>query len=175
MGADQDRRLIDLATLPLQPWKNGGGVTSEIAIDPPRASNGGTAADSFRWRVSLARIDRDGPFSAFPGITRWITLIDGGGFVLDCADGSRLDVTTPFVPHRFDGGVAAQCRLLGGPSRDLNVMARADVAMDVRVIAAGAAGSIRDAPPPGHASVAGDSVLVRLDAAHMLRAVVVQR
>lgn len=152
--------LIDLAALPLQPWKNGGGVTSELAIDPA-----GAGADSFRWRISLARIDADGPFSAFPGITRWITLIEGGGFTLDFADGRRLDVPQPFVPHRFDGGLAAFCRLKGGPSRDLNVMARAGLAMDVRVIAAGA-----DAPPEGHALVRADGALVRLDATRLLQA-----
>src|SRR3546814_2378132 len=63
----------------------------------------GATAETFRWRISLARIEKDGPFSAFPGITRWITLIEGGGFTLDFSDGSRLDVLAPFVPHRFDG------------------------------------------------------------------------
>src|SRR3546814_16047971 len=93
MGADEDRqltmtapRLIDLAALPLQPWKNGSGVTSELAIDPP-----GATAENFRWRISLARIAQDGPFSAFPGITRWITLNErseerrvGKGWVSTC-------------------------------------------------------------------------------------------
>jgi environmental stress-induced protein Ves len=155
-------KLVNLELLPLQPWKNGGGVTSELAIDPP-----GATAENFRWRISLARIEKDGPFSAFPGITRWITLIEGGGFTLDFSDGSRLDVPEPFVPHRFDGGLAAHCRLKGGPSRDLNVMARADVAMDVRVLAAGAG-----APPLGRALVDRDLVLVRLDATRLLRAAV---
>jgi environmental stress-induced protein Ves len=155
-------KLVKLDLLPLQPWKNGGGVTSELAIDPADAT-----AENFRWRISLARIAQDGPFSAFPGITRWITLIEGGGFTLDFDDGSRIDVPEPFVPHRFDGGRAAHCRLKGGPSRDLNVMARADVAMDVQVIAAG-----EGAPPPGFALVGADIVLVRLDAGRMLRAAV---
>ena len=160
-------RLVALAALPLQPWKNGGGVTSELAVSPA-----GATAETFRWRVSLARIDGDGPFSAFPGITRWITLIEGGGFTLDFADGGRLDVAAPFVPHKFDGGLAAHCRLKGGPSRDLNVMARGDVAMDVRVVAADAGASPQAVPPLGHALVGDDLVLVRLDATRMLRAAV---
>ena len=159
-GAITGARLIRIADLPPQPWKNGGGLTTEIAIHPA-----GATMDAFDWRISLARIDRDGPFSAFPGIDRWITLIEGGGFTLDFAGGSSITVAAPFRPQPFDGGTAAQCRLLAGPCRDLNVMARRGLGMQVDVIAAG-----HDAPPAGCALVHDGSALLRLDAALVLRA-----
>ncbi len=61
---------FDRATLPATPWKNGGGVTREIVCQPPGA---GLAA--FDWRVSIATIASDGPFSLFAGIDRVITLL----------------------------------------------------------------------------------------------------
>jgi environmental stress-induced protein Ves len=45
------------------PWKNGGGETTEIAVFPD-----GAGLSDFDWRVSMARVDGDGPFSSFPGI-----------------------------------------------------------------------------------------------------------
>ena len=113
----------------------------------------------------MAKIERDGPFSAFPGITRWITLVEGNGFVLDFADGSKLEVTKPFEPHQFDGGLAAHCRLIDGPCRDLNVMARSDVVMRV-----GIARTRAMLPSMGHAVVSDHGVSIRLDERHVLNA-----
>lgn len=161
MGTNQNR-LIHIGSLQAQPWKNGGGLTTEIAIDPPNAT-----LEDFRWRVSMAKIERDGPFSAFPGITRWITLVEGNGFILDFSDGSTLEVTKPFEPHQFDGGLAAQCRLINGPCRDLNVMARHDEVMRVAV-----ARSRAPLPSMGHAVVSGHGVSIRLDDRHVLNAFV---
>ncbi|MBM7325185.1 HutD family protein, partial [Agrobacterium sp. S2] len=47
------------------PWKNGGGVTTEIIVHPAKAS----MAD-FDWRISMANVAQDGPFSIFPGVDR---------------------------------------------------------------------------------------------------------
>jgi len=47
------------------PWKNGGGETVEIAISPQ-----GAGLADFDWRVSMATVASDGPFSVFPGIDR---------------------------------------------------------------------------------------------------------
>ncbi len=65
------------------PWKNGGGTTREIAVRPP-----GAGMDAFAWRVSVADIVADGPFSAFPGIDRQIALLDGAGVHLQAHDDS---------------------------------------------------------------------------------------
>lgn len=115
------------------PWKNGGGVTREIVSRPAHA---GMAA--FDWRVSIADIDVDGPFSRFDGIDRVIVLLDGGGVQLRSVDGGidhRLD--TPLVPFAFDGAVAIDCTRLAGASTDFNVMTRrATCVADVRVLRA---------------------------------------
>src|SRR4029453_7140835 len=55
-----------------RPWKNGAGRTTEIAVHPA-----GAGLDAFAWRVSIASVERNGPFSAFPGIDRTIVLLDG--------------------------------------------------------------------------------------------------
>jgi environmental stress-induced protein Ves len=111
---------FDTATLAAAPWKNGGGVTREIACAPA-----GAGMEGFDWRVSIATLDRSGPFSAFDGVDRVIMLLDGAGARLRSRDGEidhRLD--TPHAPFAFDGGVALDCELLGGASSDFNVMAR---------------------------------------------------
>lgn len=112
---------IALAALPAQPWKNGAGLTREIASRP--APGGG-----FDWRLSLASVDRDGPFSAYPGIDRVIVLVRGDGLALrpdGSAEGAihhRLD--TIGAPFAFAGECAWQARLLGGATEDFNVMTR---------------------------------------------------
>jgi environmental stress-induced protein Ves len=102
------------------PWKNGGGVTEEIATYPP-----GATLETFDWRVSIAEVARDGPFSRFAGIDRTITLIEGAGMRLS---GGVHDIVirTPFEPHSFDGEVPIDCTLVSGPIRDFNAMTRRD-------------------------------------------------
>jgi environmental stress-induced protein Ves len=98
------------------PWKNGGGVTHEIArSDESREPD---------WRISLATIDRDGPFSDFTGFDRTIVPLDGAGFELAFDDGSAVVLDLRCVPFRFAGERKVQCRLVGGRSRDLNAMTR---------------------------------------------------
>ena len=111
---------FDIASLAATPWKNGGGVTREIVCSPA-----GAGMEHFDWRISIATIDRPGPFSAFDGVDRVIMLLDGAGVRLHSEDGRidhRLDV--PFAPFAFDGGVPLDCELLGGTSTDFNVMSR---------------------------------------------------
>ena len=69
----------------------------------------------------MADIASDGPFSAFPGVDRWFAVVTGAGVVLTI-DGRESVVTAGHPPVRFDGGVPAGCRLIEGPTRDLNLM-----------------------------------------------------
>lgn len=110
-------RLIRSKNYRRMPWKNGGGETIEIAISPPEAS-----IDAFDWRVSMARVEQDGPFSAFPGVDRTLAILDGEGIELTL-DG-QLPVAIVDQPFSFPGDVAAVSRLLSGPVTDLNVMTR---------------------------------------------------
>ena len=101
-------------------WKNGGGNTREIAVWPA-----GAGMDDFVWRLSVADIGQDGPFSAFPGIDRQIVLLEGAGVTLRADDASfshRLEhIGEPFA---FSGDTSLQSTLLGGATRDFNVMTR---------------------------------------------------
>lgn len=106
------------------PWKNGGGETAEIAISPP-----GATLDTLNWRVSMAVVAQDGPFSLFPGIDRTLCILDGPGIALDFGnDGvneSGMHTITPeSVPFHFSADRSVQARLLGGTITDLNVMTR---------------------------------------------------
>ncbi|MFI6849209.1 HutD family protein [Kitasatospora sp. NBC_00085] len=103
---------------PATAWLNGGGVTREVAGFPA-----GAGLDAFDWRVSLADVASAGPFSVFPGIDRLITLVDGPGMALT-VDGDEHRVDAPFRPFAFSGDAATDCRLLGGPVVDFNVMTR---------------------------------------------------
>ena len=114
---------FSIATLPSMPWKNGGGSTCEIACWPPGAGLG-----DFAWRMSIASISQSGPFSIFRGVDRSIMLLEGDGVHLRASQTQeggidhRLD--TPLQPFAFSGDSSVQCTLLGGPSRDFNVMTR---------------------------------------------------
>ena len=54
------------------PWKNGGGITYEVAVFPAISPS----LDDFDWRVSMARVAADGPFSLFPGIDRSLAIVE---------------------------------------------------------------------------------------------------
>jgi environmental stress-induced protein Ves len=99
-----------------QAWRNGGGVTRELLAWP-------VDVDPWSLRVSVADIETDGPFSAFPGVERWFGVISGAGVVLDFPEGERR-MTPKDPPLGFDGGAAPGCRLIKGPTRDLNLMLR---------------------------------------------------
>ena len=111
---------FDVHDLPATPWKNGGGVTREIVCQPP-----GAGMNDFDWRVSIAHIASDGPFSAFPGVDRVITLLSGGGVHL-LSQGGEVDhrLDTPLAPFAFAGEAPIHARLLAGDCHDFNVMTR---------------------------------------------------
>ena len=121
-AAMRDVLLVEFGACRVMPWKNGGGTTREIYAHPPGAAN-------FDWRLSIADIASDGPFSRFDGYARSIMLLEGTGMHLTSAnDGIPFDVRVdaPFRVVDFDGGAATSCRLLAGPVRDLNIMSARD-------------------------------------------------
>lgn len=113
-------RILRAAGRTATAWKNGGGVTREIAVRPE-----GAGADDFAWRVSLAEVAADGPFSAFPGVDRTLTLAEGAGMDL-AVGGVRRVVDERFAPQDFAGDEDTGCRLLAGPVVNFNVMYRRD-------------------------------------------------
>ncbi|MCM2313726.1 MAG: HutD family protein [Thermoanaerobaculia bacterium] len=115
------------------PWKNGRGMTSEIAREP-------RTGEEFDWRVSMAGITEDGPFSNFAGYNRVIVALDGAGFSLVHAEIDRSVLLGSLEPYEFSGDWATNCQLRGGPVRDFNVItartrasARVEVAMGTRL------------------------------------------
>ncbi|MEU0392908.1 HutD family protein [Streptomyces sp. NPDC006208] len=111
-------RILRAAGRTAVPWKNGGGVTREIAVSPA-----GAPMDDFDWRISLADVRADGPFSAFPDVDRTLTVVEGAGMDLTVG-GEYLRVGERCAPHDFPGDVATAGRLLEGPVVNLNVMYR---------------------------------------------------
>lgn len=122
--------LIRGADLVATPWKNGGGVTREIAAFPE-----GAGLDAFVWRVSIAEVAQAGPFSRFAGIDRTLALLSGEGMMLDETDNSTGDVlktyvlTQPLDIARFAGESRIDARLVGGATRDFNLMVRRGAAL----------------------------------------------
>lgn len=104
------------------PWKNGGGHTTEIVAHPARS---GMA--SFTWRVSVADVEADGPFSAFAGVDRTLVLLSGAGMSLH-GEGESLELRTPYEPVRFSGDQSLNCHLVAGSVRDFNLMVRRGIA-----------------------------------------------
>jgi environmental stress-induced protein Ves len=122
-------RLLKPADYVRMPWKNGGGHTIQIANHPEGARVG-----AFDWRVSVADVATDGPFSPFPGVDRTIVLLAGAGMRLH-GGGHAVELRAPFEPYAFGGDDAIVCTLVGGAVRDFNLMVRRDRARgDVTVV-----------------------------------------
>ncbi len=98
------------------PWPNGLGITADVFREP--------TDEEWDWRLSIADVPDDLPFSVMHGIDRHIMVAQGSGMalVVDGRPEHRMDVTT--LPLSFDGDVETSCRLLDGPIQDLNLMVR---------------------------------------------------
>jgi uncharacterized protein len=101
----------------IMPWKNGGGVTTEIFASP--------SSGDFDWRVSIAMVNEDGPFSNFNGYERHIMTLAGEGMRIEIEGRGWFDLE-PFRPFSFSGDMRASGALLNGPVLDFNLMVRRD-------------------------------------------------
>jgi environmental stress-induced protein Ves len=99
------------------PWRNGMGVTREIAREP-------AMGEDFRWRLSLATVASSGPFSNYPGYSRSVTLIEGEGFQLRLGDQDPLVLDRVGATALFPGDASAHCTLIDGPATDISLMVR---------------------------------------------------
>ena len=109
-------RMLRSADYVVRPWKNGGGTTRDIAVSPPGAS-----LDTFDWRLSLAQVDRNGPFSRFDNVDRTIVLLNGAMTLHE--RGRRIDLVLD-EPFAFAGERAIEATVAGGSTLDFNVMTR---------------------------------------------------
>lgn len=110
-------QLVRTRQVAPSPWRNGGGVTRELAAWPD--------SDNWRWRISVAEVATSGPFSRFGGVHRWFAVLDGNGVRLRLGGGESI-LTAASAPFCFDGAQAVDCQLLDGATRDLNLMVRGD-------------------------------------------------
>jgi uncharacterized protein len=183
-------RIIRSRDYPVQPWKNGLGVSRVIAAQPPDAGY-----DAILWQVSTTSITASCPFSSLPGLDRQFMLLAGEGVELRCR-GPQGDpdivrrVAAPFEPFGFRGDWQTDCRLRDGPVQVFNVMTRRGHASAlVRIlsvkdpaplpdagggmlIAYTAAGGIRIDDGGGEVVAMGDAVVVEAAGArqHFVRA-----
>jgi environmental stress-induced protein Ves len=151
-----------------RPWKNGGGITRELAAHPP-----GSGLTQFDWRVSIAEIRAAGTFSSFPGIERRLAVLSGR-LSLSIDAGAPCTLAPDSAPLAFAGEAAVFAEPLAGPAQDLNVMTRRGrFASGMRRCVV--RGAMPLAPQPGTRlilalgnlavrGVAGSDALARLDA-----------
>lgn len=107
-------RLLRAADYRRMRWKNGAGWTSEVLRVPD--------CDDWEWRLSLAEIHHDAPFSEFPGMERLLVLLEGDGLRLHFEDGRARELRSPHGMLRFPGERPLRAELLGGPCRDLGLI-----------------------------------------------------
>ena len=117
-------RVVRAEEVAPQPWANRGGTTRELLV-----------ADDGSWRISLADIGSNGPFSSFPGRLRLLTVVDGPVLGLD-VDG-ETHVVEPHRPFAFSGDAAVEASVPEGPVRALNVVVDPSVTPHVTVLELG--------------------------------------
>jgi uncharacterized protein len=99
------------------PWRNGSGVTLEIAREP---ATGG----EFLWRLSLASVATSAAFSNYAGYQRCVTLIAGAGFRLTIGDQAPVVLDEVGASAFFPGDAPTDCELTDGACSDLSLMVR---------------------------------------------------
>jgi len=122
------------------PWRNGAGVTREIAREPAQGEH-------FAWRLSLASLQVSGPFSFYTGYQRCVALVEGHGFRLHVAGTGTQTLAARGAHVLFAGAAAASCELLDGPCTDLSLMVQEPGAIaSVTRLAVSSEQTVEDAP-----------------------------
>ncbi len=153
--------VLRMADRKAVPWKNGGGVTREIAAWPQ-----GSGFEDFAWRVSMAEVREDGPFSSFPNVDRILTVLEGG-LRLTVHGAGVFDLSPRSPPMAFDGAAPAAAKLTAGPVLDLNVMTRRGAAA-AQVDRVGALATLPATPGARLVFALADSVRVHGGGVHTL-------
>ncbi len=116
----------------IMPWKNGLGTTTELAVASHQDDRQGSP---FLWRISVAGVTENGPFSHFQNIDRHIMVLTGSGLILNAGDNGSFVLDTPLKVTKFAGDWDVTGTLIDGPITDLNVMVdRRFANADVKVL-----------------------------------------
>lgn len=108
------------------PWANGRGTSYEIASD-----RGGD--DQWSWRLAMAPVYEDGPFSRIDCVNRSLAVVEGVGMVLS-VDRKKLQCQ-PLQVVQFRGEAVTDAMLLDGPITDINLMIRRnDAAGEMHIV-----------------------------------------
>jgi environmental stress-induced protein Ves len=116
---DGQFQYLSSANYRRMPWKNGGGETVEIIVSPE-----GAGLANFDWRISMATVASDGPFSVFPQIDRTLSILGGAGMTLFIEGRDPILLTRNSAPLPFPADAPTSATLVDGPITDLNVMSR---------------------------------------------------
>ncbi len=117
-------RLLPAHEYRRERWRNGLGWTREIHRQPlPDATS---TDDDWLWRLSIAEVEQDAAFSAFPGIDRELVLLRGDGLRLRFDDGETVELEPPHGRCRFSGERPLRGEPIGGVTHDFNLMWRRD-------------------------------------------------
>ena len=119
MAVPQFPQRLELRECASVPWKNGGGTVRALVVHPADAG-----FDDFQWRISVAEVTSDGPFSSFSGVDRCIVLLDGQGMRLSTKAGADWLLERPLQALHVKGELPLSASLIGGPIRNLSVLVR---------------------------------------------------
>ena len=97
------------------PWANGRGTSYEIASDR-------SDAGEWTWRLAMAPVNEDGPFSRIECVNRFLVVVEGNGMLLS-VDRKKLQCQ-PLQVVRFRGDAITDAALTNGPITDINLMIR---------------------------------------------------
>lgn len=106
-------QIIPLEDIAPEPWRNGGGITRELLAWP--------TPQDWDWRISVAEVEKNGPFSRYDGVERWFAVLGGAGVRLTLK-GKNHELTAESPPLCFDGTEPCDCELIDGPTEDFNLM-----------------------------------------------------
>lgn len=110
-------RTLERESYRPMPWRNGRGSTLEIAREP-------TAGEEFAWRLSLADIERNSEFSAYPGYSRALVLVAGNNLRLRFRGHGHYSLNPAKRGTRFEGDWQTHCAVPKGPCTDLSLIVR---------------------------------------------------
>lgn len=123
-------RIVTPAGRHTTPWRNGAGRTAEIAAHAAPTPSG------LAWRISVATVETDGPFSPFEDCDRTSILLTGAGIDIVSGDEDTGTVTLdrPFAAVDYPADRGARGRLHAGPVQLLNLIADRGLAIVHRLI-----------------------------------------